>query len=283
MKYFLLGLLVIALLAIGIVIFYSVKFRNPYKLYMCFGKKGAGKSTYMVKLTSIYLKKGWHVFATNPIPGAYLFDPADIGKFQFPDNSVILIDEVGMVWDNRQYKDFKPAVRNWFKLQRHYKCCVYLFSQTWDIDIKLRNLTDKLYLMINYGNCLTVCKEIKRRITVVKPSENAESRIADELIISPFFLAPFGARHYVWIPKWSKYFDSFAAPSLDRKEWQLINLPDGRSPFSSSPSRRAIRRERSHRTRTNRSSLRSRLASATIKLFTALALLISRLRHRKTE
>lgn len=283
MKYFLLGLLVIALLAIGIVIFYSVKFRNPYKLYMCFGKKGAGKSTYMVKLTSIYRKKGWKVFATNPIPGAYLLDPADIGKFQFPENSVILIDEVGMVWDNRSYRDFKPSVRNWFKLQRHYKCCVYLFSQTWDIDIKLRNLTDKLYLMINYGNCLTVCKEIKRKITVVKPSENAESRIADELIISPFFLAPFGARHYVWIPKWSKYFDSFAAPSLDRKEWQLINLPDGRSPFSVPPSARVSRRESPKRTRTRNSSFRRKLPRATIKFFAVLTLLLSRLRSRQKD
>lgn len=283
MRYFLLGLLVFAFCLIGIFIYFTIKFRNPYKLYMCFGKKGAGKSTYMVKLTALYIKKGWKVFATNPIPGAYLINPEDIGKFQFPENSVILIDEVGMVWDNRAYKDFKPHVRNWFKLQRHYKCCVYLFSQTWDIDIKLRNLTDKLYLMINYGNCLTVCKEIKRKITVVKPSENAESRIADELIISPFFLAPFGARHYVWIPKWAKYFDSFAAPSLDRKEWQLINLPDGRSPFSSSSSRRAIRRESSKRTRTNRSSLRSRLAPATIKLFTRLTYILSRLRNRKTE
>lgn len=198
---------------------------------MVFGKKGSGKSTYMVKLTAKYLKKGWKVYATNHIPGAFYFSPEDIGKYHFPENSVLLIDEVGMIWDNRNYKGFKPEVRDWFKLQRHYRCCVYLFSQTWDIDIKLRNLTDKLYLMINYGNCLTVCKEIKRKITVVKPSENAESRIADELIISPFFLAPFGARHYIWIPRWSKYFDSFDAPKLKLKEWLRVEYPEGRSPF----------------------------------------------------
>lgn len=198
---------------------------------MCFGKKGAGKSTYMVKLTYMYLKKGWKVFATNQIPGAAYIDPQDIGRYHFPENSVLLVDEVGMVWDNRQYKDFKPEVRNWFKLQRHYRVCVYLFSQTWDIDVKLRNLTDKLYLMINYANCLTVCKEIKRKISVVKPSENAESRIADELVISPFFMAPFGARHYIWIPKWCRYFDSFEAPELPKKDWKIIEYPEGRSPF----------------------------------------------------
>lgn len=226
MKYFWIFVVVLLIWLFAVIIFYAIKGRNPYKLYMVFGKKGAGKSTYMVKLAYKYSKKGWTVFATNKIPGTYYFDTSDIGRFSFPENSVILIDEVGMVWDNRQYKDFKPEVRDWFKLQRHYRCCVYLFSQSWDIDIKLRNLTDKLYLMINYANVFTVCKEIKRKITVVKPSENAESRIADELIISPFFLAPFGARNYVFLPRWYKLFDSFEAPALPVKSFQFIEYPD---------------------------------------------------------
>lgn len=239
MKWFLLSVLLLFLVGTGFVIYYSAKFKNPYKLYMAFGKKGAGKSTMMVKLTAKYLRKGWTVYSTNEIPGAYKIDPKDIGKYAFEPNSCLLVDEVGMIWDNREYKNFKPEVRDWFKLQRHYQACVWLFSQTWDIDIKLRNLTDKLYLVINYFNCITVCKEIKRKITVVKPSENAESRIADELVISPFFLAPFGARLFIWVPRWVKYFDSFEAPALQTKVWPKIEYPEGRSPFRKQPKRRS--------------------------------------------
>lgn len=238
MRWFLVGLFLLLFCAIIIIVFYSIKFKNPYKLYMVFGKKGAGKTTMMVKLTAKYLKKNWPVYSTCSIPGAYLIDPRDIGKYNFPKDSCLLIDEVGMIWDNRDFKNFKPEVRDWFKLQRHYGCCVWLFSQTWDIDIKLRNLTDKLYLCINYFNCVTVCKEIKRKITVVKPSENTESRIADELVISPFFLAPFGARLFIWIPKWVKYFDSFEAPALPIKQWPKIEYPEGRSPFRKQKKRR---------------------------------------------
>ena len=52
-----------------------------------------------------------------------------------------------MIWDNRHFKDFKPEVRDWFKLQRHYRVKVYLFSQTFDIDKKLRDLTDDMFLI----------------------------------------------------------------------------------------------------------------------------------------
>lgn len=204
-----------------------VKYRNPYKLIMVFGKKGAGKTTYLTKLTQQYLKKGRPVYSTEYIAGAYKIDPEDVGRVQFPENSVILMDEVGMIYDNRNYKQFKPEVRDYFKLQRHYKHTVYLFSQTFDIDLKLRNLTDSMYMLVNYFGFLTVGKQIKRKLVVVKPSPDAESRIADELVISPFFLTPFGARVFVFIPHWVKYFDSHSAPELEKKSFRIVDYPDG--------------------------------------------------------
>ena len=41
------------------------KYLNPYKLFLVFGKKGSGKSTYLIKLASKYLKRKWLVY-TNP-------------------------------------------------------------------------------------------------------------------------------------------------------------------------------------------------------------------------
>ena len=62
---------------------------------MVFGKKGSGKTTYLTKTCLKYLKKGRPVYSTVPIPGAYYFNPEDIGFYSIPSESVILIDEVG--------------------------------------------------------------------------------------------------------------------------------------------------------------------------------------------
>lgn len=207
-------------------VYLMIKYRNPYKLIMVFGKKGSGKTTYLCKLAQDYIAKGRPVYTTENIPGTYHIDARDVGFVQFPEESVLLIDEVGMIWDNRDYKNFKNEVRDYFKLQRHYHHTVYLFSQTFDIDLKLRNLTDRMYMLVNIGGFLTYGKEIRRKLVVVKPGEQSESRIADELVIPPWFLFIFGARFFVWIPKYSKFFNSYAAPQLKEKTYKLVEYPD---------------------------------------------------------
>lgn len=109
---------------------------------MVFGKKGSGKSTLMVRLAYKYLAAGWDVYCTERLDGCYFIDYKDVGFKNIPPHSVLLVDEVGMVWDCRNHKNFPPEVRDWFKLQRHYKVKVYLFSQTFDVDKKIRDLVD---------------------------------------------------------------------------------------------------------------------------------------------
>jgi len=201
------------------------KYGNPYKLYMVFGKKGSGKTTLLVKLAIQHMQKGWTVYSTCPVPGAYLIRPDDFGKYEFKGRSVVFIDEVGMIWDNRKFKEFDDRVRDAFKLQRQDKLKVYLFSQTFDVDIKIRTLCDKMYLCQCFGGWLSYAKEIQRKIVVVKPSENAESRIADELIISPLFFFFFGSRIVTYIPNWIPYFatDYMAKQrKLQKKEWPVV-------------------------------------------------------------
>lgn len=186
------------------------KYRNPYKLTMVFGKKGSGKTTFLAKTAFRYLKKGYPVYSTEKVPGVIQFDVQQIGKVTFPENSVILIDEVGMIWDNRNFKTFRPEVRDYFKYQRHEKHIVYLFSQTFDIDIKLRNLTDCMYLCTCKFGWLSVARKIKRSIILVQPMGDAESRIADNLEFEPIIWSLFGARTciFTYIPNWINLFDS---------------------------------------------------------------------------
>lgn len=216
----LLYLFFLALILIG------MRYRNPYSLTMLVGKKGAGKTTLITKLAFRYVKRGWKVYSNVPVPGAYLYNTEDIGKIAFDSNSVVFCDEIGMVFDNRNFKNFSNAQRDWFKLQRHYRVKFFAFSQAWDVDLKIRALTDAIYLIDSYFNVISVARKVRRKITIVHPSGEAESRIADDLEFTPWFLAPFGGLMVTWLPAWMKYFDSFAAPELAPGEFTFCPMPE---------------------------------------------------------
>lgn len=218
--------------------YYSFKFRNPYKLIMVFGKKGSGKTTFLTKTAVKAMRKGKTVYSTVEIPGAILYDVQNIGVYTFPHNAVILIDEVGMIWDNRNYKNFRMDVRDYFKLQRQYRNTVYLFSQTFDVDVKLRNLTDSMYLCKCFFGFMSIARKIKRDIVIVSPQGDSEARIADSLEFEPFLFSLFGAKSviFTFIPNWVKYFKSYnpkslpmmpgtECPSLPRKKRTKKRMP----------------------------------------------------------
>lgn len=190
--------------------YFTYRYRNPYKLIMVFGKKGSGKTTFLAKKSYQYLKKGRPVYTTEYIPGTIHFDVDKIGYMTFPENAVLMIDEVGMIWDNRNFKTFKPEVRDYFKYQRHEKHTVYLFSQTFDVDVKLRNLTDAMYLCTCHFGWLSIARKIKRSIVLVQPMGDSESRIADNLEFEPWLWSLFGAGTiiFTFIPRWACLFNS---------------------------------------------------------------------------
>lgn len=212
----------VALLLFGFTFHFATKkYLNPYKLYLIFGKKGSGKSTLLTKLALKYIKEGRPVFTTESIPGTYLIDAkTDIGEYEFPDRAVVLADEVGSVWDNRRFKSFTDAQRDWFKLQRHRHITVYLFSQTFDVDIKIRNLTDQMYLCKRYFRVFSVARRIDRSIVLNNSTADAPSSIDENLSFVPIWIP--GAVKITFIPAWTKYFDSFHAPKLLDKDFKFI-------------------------------------------------------------
>ena len=208
--------------------FSTKKYLNPYKLTMIFGKKGSGKSTLMVRMAYEYLALGWTVFCTERLDGCIHINYKDIGYKQIPPHSLLLVDEVGMIWDNRNFKDFKTEVRDWFKLQRHYKVKVVLFSQTFDIDKKLRDLTDDMFLCTNVLRIFSWAKRITRRVVLVKPGNDSPARIDEELAYDGLIWWPFGSRILTFIPHWAPYFDSHNCPELPEKIWAPepeLNVP----------------------------------------------------------
>ncbi len=197
------------------------KYINPYKLIMIFGKKGCGKTTLLTKIALQNIAKGKKVYSTEIIPGTYTIDPHDIGHVELDEDSVLLVDEAGIWYNNRKYKDknrlMTDEVIEWYKLQRHRKITVYLFSQTFDVDVKLRDLTDEMYLVTKVLRVFSYSKRILKRIVLNKSSAESPSKIDEDLVFDSILLFPFGSRKLTYIPKYSKYFDSFTCrPLLNR-------------------------------------------------------------------
>lgn len=205
------------ILIFGFLILFSIftrKYKNPYQLFFVFGKKGSGKSTYLVKQALKYKKKGFIIYtnmADMCIPGVRYIDVDLLGKFVPEADSALFIDEVGMIWDSRNFKAFKPEVRDFFKLQRHYRVVCFLASQTWDIDKKLRDLTDRMYLITNFATVFSLVRPVRRKIVVTEATSDSESRISENLKISSIF-----DWRFTYIPKFKKYFDSFLVPDTPK-------------------------------------------------------------------
>lgn len=201
----------------------SLKYRNPYKLIMLFGKKGSGKNTLLTKLSIKYNKLGYHVFSDSEIYNTFKLDTNWIGKYDFPENSVLMIEEAGIVWDNRNFKTFSAEVRNFFKLQRHKKVIVYLASQSFDVDKKLRDLTDEMYLLVNYMGIFSVAKRINKHIAIHNSSDNNDG----ESFLTETYAFDFPWRwKFTYIPRWIRFFNSFEAdrfPDVVRSRYRFLD------------------------------------------------------------
>lgn len=194
-------------------LWYLNKHRNPYTLTFMFGKKGAGKSCYMVNMMLKYLKRGWIVYTDMEdirIPGVRIFKTMDLAVFRPAPESVIFLDEVGLSFDNRDFKNFPKGLTEFFKYVRKMHCRVYMNSQAFDVDKKVRDTTDGMILFTAIGNLISIARPINRTICLTEPSAQAESRIADRLS----FARPWHWRFY-WMPKYFKYFNSEEMPPRD--------------------------------------------------------------------
>lgn len=203
--------------------FFAYRYRNPYKCIFIFGKKGSGKSCLMVHDMLKYKKAGWTIYTDIQdirIPDVRIIDSSDLKEFRPEPRSAIFLDEVGISMDNRSFKNFPPGLRDFFKYVRKMQCCVYLNSQAFDVDKKVRDTTDSMILQTSIANCISVSRPIYRRITLTEPSAEAESRIADKLTFAPIWEWKF-----YWMPSYFKYFDSFEMPSREVLPYRLPSNP----------------------------------------------------------
>lgn len=204
------------------------KYNNPYKLVFIFGKKGAGKSCYMVHEMLKLQKRGWIIYTDMQdiyIPGVRIISVNDLVECAPEPHSAIFLDEVGITMDNRNYKSFPPGLRDFFKYLRKMKCRLYMNSQAYDVDKKVRDTVDSMVLQTSLFNCISISRPIIRRVTLTESTSQADSRIADDLRFTSLL-----SWRFYWMPSYFRYFNSLEMPQRPSMSYVLSEcekLPAG--------------------------------------------------------
>lgn len=186
------------------------------------GFPGSGKTTVLTMIaqrsligkSTLGLYPAKTVLTTFPCPGCYELDFDDLGMYNFCD-CLMIIDEISLYADNRNFKNFSDNLLYFFKLHRHYNIDLVWCSQSaTDADKKIRAVTEMSYIIDPLPFQFTAIKPIIKQHGL-KNGEPAEI----------FELAPPIRWTYCYRPKWYKYFDSFQTrklPEPDLKLWDCL-------------------------------------------------------------
>lgn len=200
-----------------------------------FGNPGSGKTTQAVKDALRVMRKvrrktkfGYkHAFCNFPqtAHGVVSCNFDGIGEWTFPANSYVALDEAGIEFNNRAYKTLPKAAIKWFKLHRHYRVDVAVFSQSWeDMDVTIRRLADRLWHMRKIGPW-TLCRRVYKYTMV---DENTHQIIDGYRMASFLWLLVFPLQ---WLgltsvnfkltfrPFYYKYFNTYDRPGTPVKSF----------------------------------------------------------------
>lgn len=192
-----------------------------------FGLPGSGKSTFLAMIAYKALKKGHVVFVNEdfPITGCYLYNFSDLGKYELRDG-LILMDEISLDADNRDFKTFSKRSKEFFALHRHFGLDVVWATQTFDgADKKIKNLTQQLYYIRPFGNLSFAIEVTSFMIIPSKKSLKTQAQDILQSHIKPGFLSLLlfpinGSIKFCRRKKYYDLFDSFCVP-----EYPKIHLP----------------------------------------------------------
>lgn len=138
-----------------------------------FGLTGAGKSSFLswcamraqkqksikvgfaiaggVSLQDLRSKEYTRIYSNFPILGCYPYDFNDLGVKDYHD-CLILCDEIMMLCDSRNFKNYPENIKYFFSHHRHYNIDFIWCSQSYnDTDLRIRNLTKQFLLMEKQG------------------------------------------------------------------------------------------------------------------------------------
>lgn len=215
--------------------------KHPLHLNVYFGVPGSGKTTFAAYLTkkaryeSIIIRickrfpnrftnwivngKHWKrsldVYSNVPITGTYKVDcRKDIGVYMM-ENGKLIIDEAGVDFNSRKYKDLPQNAIKWFKYHRHYGMSVDVFSQSHeDMDITLRRLAQNFFVVKKSLIPFFICiRRIRRKVGI---DENTH-----QIVDAYYFGLPIFDTKRVFCPPLWKLFNTYDHEELPQKKWEV--------------------------------------------------------------
>lgn len=193
-----------------------------------FGLPGMGKTTMLTAAAQhslngrsfLGLPAHDKVYTNFECPGCYRLDFDKLGKYKF-ENALIIIDEIMLYADSRDFKSFSDDLKYFFSHQRHVNLDILWCSQMYDdCDKKIRGLTDHYYLLEKMSIL---------PISIVKPILRKLGAMNNKFCDTIYMGAPISWT-FIWRPKYYKMFDSFTykdLPPVDNVPW----LPDTMGQF----------------------------------------------------
>lgn len=183
----------------------------------CIGAIGAGKSVYAAKIAHMALKKKLNVYSMTSIKGCKQLEKSDFMKYNI-EFGIVLIDESGIHFGNRDWKATPAEVIEFCKTSRHYYVDIYILSQDGDdTDSKLRKLATRILLIkpfIRFGKktFVSIAREISKTIDIDKN----DKQLKEMYIKSPSFQVNFNFKYF-------KLFDSHERKLLPEKKWNIFS------------------------------------------------------------
>lgn len=141
------------------------------------------------------------VYCNFPVKGTYKLDFDQLGKVEFRD-CLIIIDEIMLLCDSRNWKEYGAELRDFMALHGHYRCDILAASQGWkDCDLRIRNLAERLLYIQRLGPF--------SRVSPIRKGWHIEETIDESYILG----CPLACK-FLFRPLLYKHFDSFAAPEM---------------------------------------------------------------------
>lgn len=197
-----------------------------------FGLPGSGKTCFLthLALTALAGKEpcigmfSWRVpvgdaapykriFTNFPVKGCIQLNFDDLGKYDFSD-SLILIDEIMLLCDSRDWKNFPARLRNFLALHRHYHCSLVYCSQGYrDTDLRFRNLTERIFYIEKRGAW--------SKVAPIEKTWRIDQDIAEGYSLAP----PLGCS-WIYRPRYYQSYDSFEAKPFPKNPALPWHTPD---------------------------------------------------------
>lgn len=162
------------------------------------------------------------VYANFPLKHTYTFEKSDIGIFDFcpPDeegNFLMLMDEAGIDFNSRRFKEMTDQQIQHFKEHRHHSEDWYVFSQSFDVDKVLRDLTPELRYLKKCWFWPHTIKSLRIHKSMIV--DDTSHQLLDGYEFDPPLLRLFTTKRYYLPPYWGM-FDSWSKRPLKYKDFR---------------------------------------------------------------